>query len=166
MRLADPSPKHEMPPREERVHVYLHPGQVFASSSPCEVTTVLGSCVSVLLFDGVRRIGGASHYLLPYEARGDASTPRFGNAAITLLLGKMMELGSRKRDLIAKVFGGASTLASARGQALTLGEKNVEVARRRLEQDGIPIAAQDVGGTGGRKIVFLTDEGHVWLKKL
>jgi chemotaxis protein CheD len=164
--LADASPTHAMPPHEARVQVYLHPGQVFATSTPCEVTTVLGSCVSVLLFDGVRRIGGASHYLLPYEARGDGSTARFGNAAITQLVGKMIELGSRKHDLVAKVFGGASTLASAKAQALTLGEKNVEVARRRLEQDGIPIVAQDVGGNGGRKIVFLTDEGHVWLKKL
>jgi chemotaxis protein CheD len=163
MRLAD---SHAMPPHEERVQVYLHPGQVFASSTPCEVSTVLGSCVSVLLFDAVRRIGGASHYLLPFEGRGDGSTPRFANAAITQLVSRMMELGSRKRDMVAKVFGGASTLAAAKAYGLTLGEKNVEAARRRLDEEGIPIVAQDVGGSGGRKLVFLTDEGHVWLKKL
>jgi chemotaxis protein CheD len=166
MRLADVSHRREPPPQEERVHVYLHPGQVFASSSPCEVSTVLGSCVSVLLFDGLRRIGGASHYLLPFEGRGDGSTPRFGNVAIAQLLARMAELGSRKRDLVAKVFGGASVWAAPKGAGPTLGEKNVEVARRRLDHEGIPIVAQDVGGTGGRKLVFLTDEGHVWLKKL
>lgn len=156
-----------MPPRgEERVQVYLHAGQVFASSTPCEITTVLGSCVGLLLVDPVRRFGGASHYLLPFEGHGQTATPRFGSTAISLLLGRMLALGSRKQDLVAKIFGGASTLTADTAPGPTLGAKNVELARRRLEQEHIPIVAEDVGGHGGRKIIFLCDEGHVWVKRL
>jgi len=157
----------QMAPSIERVQVYLHAGQVFASATPCEVTTVLGSCVAVLLVDGVRRIGGASHYLLPFDAGGSLATARFGTVAISMLVEQMLALGSRRRDLVAKVFGGAATLRSGDGsRGPTLGEKNIEVAQRRLDEEDIPVVAQDVGGIVGRKVVFFTDEGHVWIKKL
>jgi chemotaxis protein CheD len=154
-----------MPPRgEDRARVYLHAGQVFASAEPCEVSTVLGSCVGVVLVDPVRFVGGASHYLLPFDDQGRSA--RFGNGAITELLARMLALGSRKRDLEAKVFGGASMLSQTRPEVQTLGSKNVEVARQRLSAESIPVVAEDVGGYVGRKLVFLTDLGHIWVKKL
>jgi chemotaxis protein CheD len=154
-----------MPPRgDDRVRVYLHAGKVFVSPEPCEVSTVLGSCVAVILVDPVRCVGGASHYLLPFDDHGRSA--RFGNGAITELLARMLALGCRKVDLEAKVFGGASMLSQARADVQTLGSKNVEVARRRLGTEGIPIAAEDVGGYAGRKLVFLTDLGQIWVKKL
>jgi chemotaxis protein CheD len=148
------------------VTVYLHAGQVFASVEPCEISTILGSCVAVLLVDPVKRIGGASHYLLPFCASSDRTTPRFGNTAISELLSRMLALGSRRTDLCAKIFGGASTLAQSRFGVPSLGAKNVDVARHILGVEGIPILAQDVGGFAGRKVVFRTDEGHVWVKRL
>ena len=154
-----------MPPRgDDRARVYLHAGQVFASPEPCEVSTVLGSCVAVVLVDPVRCVGGASHYLLPFDDHGRSA--RFGNGAITELLARMLALGSRKADLEAKLFGGASMLSQERAGVQTLGSKNVDVARQRLGAEGIPIAAEDVGGYAGRKLVFLTDLGHIWVKKL
>lgn len=153
------------PRSEQRVQVYLHAGQTFASNAPCEVTTVLGSCVALLLVDPVRRFGGASHYLLPFEVNGPSATPRFGNTAISQLLAKMLALGSRKKDLVAKVFGGASTRMVPLPPGPTLGDKNVEFARRRLAEERIPLVAEDVGGNGGRKLIFMTDDGQVWVRK-
>jgi chemotaxis protein CheD len=144
-----------------RISAYLHAGQVFAYAEPCEVTTVLGSCVAVLLFDPVRCAGGASHYLLPY-ADGEPSL-RYGNVAIAALLTRMLSLGCRQRNLLAKVFGGASMLAKG---TVPLGTKNVEIARRTLTRENIPIVAEDVGSDRGRKLVFHTDEGFVWVKRL
>lgn len=154
------------PPDAARVHVYLAPGQLYASDAPCEVTTILGSCVGVLLIDGARGIGGVSHYLLPYEGRAATPSPRFGDTAIKQLIARMFALGSRRDDLVAKVFGGASMLTPARGGATTLGAKNVELARRLLDAESIPVVAEDVGGHAGRKLIFLTDCGQVWVKKL
>jgi chemotaxis protein CheD len=142
------------PSSDARTRVYLHAGQVFASSEPCEISTVLGSCVGVLLVDAVRKFGGASHYLLPFDGAGLSATPRFGNVAIADLVAQMLALGSRKSDLQAKVFGGASMLHGARPNSAG------------LESEGIPVVAEDVGGYMGRKLVFLTDLGHVWVKTL
>jgi chemotaxis protein CheD len=155
------------PPRDAtRICVYLSAGQIFASDVPCEVTTILGSCVGVLLIDQAAHIGGASHYVLPFESHGRSANARFGNVAISQLVARMLSLGSRRRDLVAKVFGGASMLASARTDGPTIGTKNVEVARHRLEEESIPIVAEDIGGCAGRKVVFLTDRGQVWVKSL
>jgi chemotaxis protein CheD len=149
------------------VVVYVHAGQLFASSEPCLISTILGSCVAVCLFDPVRVAGGANHYLLPMHGAGAASA-RFGNVSIEQLISQMMSLGSRKRDLTAKVFGGAQMLASGAvmGNAPSLGTQNVEVARRTLATHGIPIIAEDVGGNRGRKLLFRTQEGHVWIRCL
>ena len=161
------SPTDSPPPSDDtRPRVYLHAGQVFVSREPCEVSTVLGSCVGVLLVDSVLRFGGACHYLLPFEGAGAVATPRFGSVAIATLVARMLALGSQKRDLRAKLFGGASMLHGDRPDGPSLGAKNVEVARERLEEEGIPIVAEDVGGYTGRKLVFLTDQGHVWVRTL
>lgn len=157
-----------LPPRDDvpRTRVYLHAGQLFASSEPAEVSVILGSCVSVLLVDPVRRAGGASHYLLPFDGVGRPRSPRYGNAAIAELIARMLALGSRRHDLEAKVFGGASILSHVRPNGHSLGSQNVDVARLVLVEEGIPIVGEDVGGYTGRKIVFLTDQVHVWVKKL
>ncbi len=149
-----------------RVKVYLHAGQLFAASDPCEITTILGSCVAVCLFDPSRRLGGANHYLLPIRPGAAHASPRFGNVAIAELLERLVGLGSRKRDLGAKVFGGATLTGGARAVAGGLGAKNVELARDVLAREGLPIIAEDVGGERGRKIVLRTDDGIVWVKKL
>jgi len=156
------------PPRADvaRTRVFLHAGQIFASADPAEVSVILGSCVGVLLVDPVRHAGGASHYLLPYDGQGRPKSPRYGNAAIAELVARMLGLGSRKEDLEAKVFGGSSILKHDRPDGRSLGSQNIEVARRVLAEGGIRIVAEDVGGYEGRKIVFLTDDGDVWVKKL
>ena len=151
---------------ETRVRVYLVAGQVFASRTPSEITTVLGSCVSVVLVDASRRIGGASHFLLPFDGGGRRPSARFGNVAIAELMARMVAQGSSKGDLVAKVFGGSSMHPQAPTHGESLGAQNVGVARLELAKAGIPIVAEDVGGCSGRKVIVFTDRGQVWVKKL
>ena len=72
-------------PRDESrdlIRVYLQPGQLYASGQPSAVTTVLGSCVAICLWDPVVSVGGMNHYLLPFFAGGAGKgSPRFGNVA-------------------------------------------------------------------------------------
>ena len=86
--------------------------------------------------------------------------------AIPQLVLRALALGSRKSDLSAKIFGGASTTAGLGGHVHSLGSKNVEIAKRILSAERIPIVAEDVGGERGRKIIFHTADGHVWVRKL
>src|SRR6185295_19916700 len=45
--------------------VYLAPGLLYASADGALVTTILGSCVAVGLFDPWVQAGGINHFLLP-----------------------------------------------------------------------------------------------------
>lgn len=146
--------------------MYLHPGQFFASSQPTAVTTILGSCVAVCLWDPIGKIGGMNHFLLPYWTEEGHSSPRFGSDAIQLLIEALLELGAQRRGIQAKVFGGACVLGAFQHDEDHLGARNVRVALRVLDEERIPILQQDAGGRNGRKLVFQTDNGAVRLKTL
>jgi chemotaxis protein CheD len=145
---------------------YLHPGHLFASREIHAVTTILGSCVAVCLWDPEARIGGINHYLLPsFSGDGEAST-RFGDISIRELLAKLVSLGCDRRRLKAKLFGGACVLAAFRERKDHLGSQNVRTARALLASEAIPVISEAVGGQRGRKLIFATDDGSVWLKEL
>src|ERR1051326_187977 len=44
---------------------FLQPGHLVIATEPMQVTTILGSCVAVCLFDTTKRIGGINHFMLP-----------------------------------------------------------------------------------------------------
>lgn len=137
---------------------YLQPGQLIAAPEPLEISTVLGSCVAVCLWDRRRGQGGANHFLLPSHGGAQAS-PRYGDVAVGQLVAALLALGSRRDDLVAKLFGGASVISAFRGVREQLGVRNVAVARHLLAQERVPVVAEDVGGQRGRKLIFHTDDG-------
>jgi chemotaxis protein CheD len=148
-------------------NVFLHSGQVFASSERKVISTILGSCVSICLFDLRTRAGGMNHYLLPTHIVASDSNARYGTVAFELLCARLVERGCRLGDCVAKVFGGARVTAVGVGDDGThLGLRNVDLARDLLAQRGIPIVAADVGGHVGRKLVFDTHSGSAWVRKL
>lgn len=146
--------------------VYLQPGQFFASAEASLVTTILGSCVAVCLWDETTRIGGLNHFLLPHWSGGGNASPRFANVATQKLLDAVLGLGARRQALQAKVFGGASVVEAFRASGHPLGSKNVTVARELLEQARIPVVASDVGGRHGRKLLLETASGQAWVQLL
>ena len=97
----------------EPAAVYLPPGLLYAAATPGAVTTVLGSCVAVCLFDHTRRAGGINHFLLPYWNGDGLASPKYANIALPKLLEKMIELGCRRQNLRAKLFGGGGHMHAA-----------------------------------------------------
>jgi len=153
------------PPATWGASVYLQPGELHVGQTPCTLTTIVGSCVAVCMHDSDAQVGGANHYLLPYNLNsGDAL--RYGAVSIPRLVDELVRRGARKSRLEAKVFGGACMLMTARTRAQHLGAQNVRLAQRLLAEHGIPIVAQDVEGDRARRIFYRTDSGAVWLKRL
>ncbi len=146
--------------------LYLHAGQLAVFREPRAISTVLGSCVAVCLWDAERGVGGMNHYLLPHRAGAGETSPRFGNVAMGRLLDEVVRLGGRFSHLQAKVFGGASVLGSPRPGVEPPGEQNVRLARSLLGAAGIPITAEDTGGSRGRRLIFQTDDGLAFVKRI
>jgi len=149
-----------------RKKIYLHPGQLYATSERAVVTTILGSCVAVCLYDPLTQIGGVNHFLLPVAGPEGQKSARFGNVAVPDLVGKVVKLGAERKRLQAKLFGGANVIEAFRDRENHLGTQNVRIARELLAVETIPIIGEDVGGRKGRKLVFLTDDGSAWIKEL
>lgn len=145
---------------------YVHVGQLYASADHKMVSTILGSCVSVCLWDAEAGVGGLNHFLLPQCVSNGVSSPRFGNVAIRELLAEVHRLGGARHRLQAKLFGGASVIDAFQTTNSSLGMQNVSLARRFLADAGIPIVNEDVGGTQGRKLVFRTNDGSAWVRHI
>lgn len=152
-------------PLSGRKNVYLHPGQLHASVEPTAITTILGSCVTVCLWDARLRIGGMNHYLLP-DGSESVGRFRFGVAAIRGLIEGLTTHGSRRHDLQAKVFGGACVMEAFSKVSHHVGQRNVELAEVMLERERIAASVWDVGGSRGRKVIFHTDDGTTLVRYL
>ena len=142
---------------------FIHVGQIHVDSAPMAISTVLGSCVAVCIYDKILGIGGMNHYLLPFWNGNGLQTPKFGNISIPKLIESMQERGSRIDRMEAKIFGGAA-MNIATSPNMMIGEKNILVAKEILKEYKIPIVAEDVGGENGRKIQFNLERGKVLLK--
>ena len=149
-----------------RPRIYLLPGQLHASAEPCQITTILGSCVAVCLFDATRLAGGMNHFLLPTSASAEADSLRFADRATIALLEKLMAMGCTLENIAAKIFGGAALFQSSACYSQSLGARNVAAAVHLLENAGIPIIARETGGHRGRKVVFDTEEGAAWARRV
>ena len=121
------------------------------------LTTVLGSCVAVCMFDPLRGIGGMNHFLLPSREGEHGANVRYGAYAIELLINGLLRQGAERGRLQAKMFGGASMMGNLRD----IGASNAAFARRFLADEGIPCLAASVGGTSARRIRFWPTSGRV-----
>ena len=146
---------------------YLKPGELCVAREPTLVTTVLGSCVSITLFGPRLRIGAICHALLPAgecERRGQEAF-RFLNCAFEHMLERLEGLGLAMAEIQAKAFGGALGVSPGGGR-FGVGTRNAELACSLLANAGLRLAASDLGGTRGRKLLFYTDTGEVFVRRL
>ncbi|MFO7842604.1 MAG: chemotaxis protein CheD [Bacteroidales bacterium] len=139
---------------------FLFPSALYASKDPFQINTILGSCVAVCLYDPVLRYGGMCHYMLPLWNGDGLASPKYGNIAIEKLLDKMINFGSKKHNIKAKIFGGGEVIETKSPQ-FNIGQRNISLAKDILAETNIPIVSSSVGGKLGRKIIFFTDTGEV-----
>jgi len=140
--------------------------KISRSAGDVLVTYSLGSCIGVTMYDPKARVGGLIHCMLPFStidpAKAKARPEMFTDTGIALLLAKLFEMGAEKRNLVVKV-AGASKLLDSNG-VFKIGERNVAVFHKVLEKNGIPIVAEDVGGTVARTMSLNMSTGQVVLK--
>lgn len=149
----------------ETTYKFLYASSLIVSNKPTLVKTVLGSCVSVCLFDKENGVGGINHFMLPYWQGNELASPKFGNVAMKKLVEKAICLGADMKYLKAKIFGGAEVL-NYQNCHYKIGNKNIEIAKSFLRESEIPIVSSDTGGNYGRKITFNTESGEVFSKRI
>jgi len=128
------------------------------------VTIGLGSCVAVILHDATTGVGGLAHVLLPAPSASRPAEPpgRFAVSAIPTLLETMVGLGASRRQVRARLVGGAAMFANlAAPGSIQIGERNLNATRATLREAGVPVTAEAVGGDYGRSVEFTLGDGAV-----
>lgn len=145
------------------VKKFIHVGEIHIGARPTEISTILGSCISVCLYDSVHKMGGMNHYLVPLWNGNGLQSPKYGNISIPRLIDSMVNVGCNVKNMEAKIFGGANVI-DVSSVDMMIGRKNILIAKELLREYGIPIVAQDVGGEKGRRIMMRSDTGKIFLK--
>ncbi len=144
----------------------IHPGEYYISNEDELIGTLLGSCVSVCLFDEESAIAGMNHFMLPGKiSHTDMFTDksaRYGIIAINDLVHGMVESGAGRNRIKAKIFGGGHVLDT---KTISIPNDNIRLAKAMMEMEDIPIVKVDVGMNYTRKILFEVKTGKVFLKK-
>ena len=126
-------------------------GQIAVASDSGTLRTLVGSCVSVALFDPRLHLAGLAHILLP-ESHGTTEEPgRFADTAITELLRQLNKLSRGKQPhWRANIAGGAAMFPGH--EEVTVGTQNIAAVETLLRKNRIPIVAKACGGEQGRRV--------------
>jgi chemotaxis protein CheD len=162
--------------------IFLYPGELHIARQPTLVTTVLGSCVSIIFFNPRRKIGGICHAQLPGEeylncsctekcpVRCYSATPktnkfRYVTCSFRYMLHRFMTFGIPQDEIEVKLFGGSTTFKGGVNYK-SVGQQNIEVSMQIINEHRLKITDKNVGGVSGRRIYFLSDTGEVYLKPI
>lgn len=128
-------------------------------NAPCELETLLGSCVGVAVWDGISRIGGLAHVMLPVSDTRTNQPGKYANSAVPALRQELIARGAIPSNLVARIAGGAAMFGLTTGD--DIGSRNVQAVKEHLRGHGIPLAGSHVGGRQGRVIRFSLSTGLV-----
>ncbi len=147
----------------------VRPGEYYVTCSDELITTTLGSCVAACIRDPVIGIAGMNHFLLPdssingrWEGTPVSTAARYGIHAMECLINEILAHGGRRANLEIKVFGGGKVL----DMKIDIGQCNIIFVKNYLHAEGLPIAAEDLGGIYPRKLLYYPPSGEIRVKKL
>lgn len=149
--------------------IRVHVADYAVATSGTISTVGLGSCVAIILYDPVAKVGGLAHVLLPTEAMSrDRSNPaKFPATVVPILLDRMRDLGAIGNRLRAKIVGGASMFGNLIPPGgVNIGERNVAAVRQVLAGAKIPIVAEDTGSDYGRSVYLNVADGAVEVRSV
>ncbi|KHD89719.1 MAG: chemotaxis protein CheB [Bdellovibrio sp. ArHS] len=139
---------------------YLFPGKLAAFKEETVISTLLGSCVAVAIYDPSTKIGGLNHYLLPEGLPEESRNSRYASFAIPQLIEECVRLGANRGKMQAKIYGGGNVISvSQLGDGI--GKRNIEIAEQLLREFNIPIVERNVAGESARTIKMNTSTFEV-----
>ncbi len=151
--------------------MYVKLGEIVYTTRPEKYNLLgIGTCISIFLYDINKKRYGMSHCLLPLSKedrlRAKSTTKRampgkYTDATITAMVLKFKQGGTSPQNLKAKIVGGGQIY----NDALKIGLRNIEAARRVLLEEGVEIEAEDVGGKSGRSILQYNQDGTILIRK-
>lgn len=150
------------------MNVVVDIADLAVSNDPDEtlITTPIGGCIAVAIWDPVARVAGLLHYMLPDSSlapeKAGSLPGMFCDTGVPKLFRAAYELGAARPQLIVKVAGGARLLDD--GGALSISKRNYLALRKIFWKNGVLIDAEDVGGSATRTLRIQVADGRVTVR--
>lgn len=130
----------------------IHGGEcaIVLTKDKTAISTLLGSCVAVMLYDETAGVVAMNHFLLPVSVKTEESM-KFGLYSMEMMINEMIRQGCSKKELKAKIAGGANVVKEIEKK---VGEHNIRFALKFCEENKISVVSQDIGGNSGRVVVI------------
>lgn len=149
---------------------YISIGGLYTTNKPMIIQTLLGSCVSVILYDNITKNAAMNHIVLPGSFSENDSAemfeernPKYGIFSIEKLLYEMKKMGSKKHDIIAKLYG--ASYMGRKNKILNIQELNVDFVKTFLKMVKIKIVEEHIYNNEALKVFFNTSNGEVKIIK-
>jgi len=152
---------------QEKIEVSMGRGAV-TTAPHIILSSGLGSCVVVTLYDTKRKLGGLAHIMLPDSISLNGSHPAYkcADTAIATLIKELRSMRASPRDMVAKLVGGAKMFLSSDDFGPGIGGQNILSVKRILTRRRIPVIAENTGGNYGRSVEFYLDSGKVMVRAI
>jgi len=151
----------------EFLEVFLNPGEFYFGEGDIRISTLLGSCVSIVLWHPIRRHGGMCHYML--DSRGiivDGLDGKYADEAMELFMIELKKRKTHPSEYTVKMFGGGNMFPNRKSAnpEEDIGHRNIEAGHHLLDRYGFKLANEHVGGYGHRRLMLDLWNGDVWMK--
>lgn len=153
--------------RENEIDVRI--GAMEVAKNPKVLRTVLGSCVALILYDKVSRVGGMAHIFLPQKKENNQFEPdsKFANTAPKALLDAIVEMGAKRQNTFAFMVGGGNIFKPLKkNNQPTVAEMNIANTKTAVAEIKIPLVGCDVGRDNGCKVKFDLSNGDMQITDL
>jgi len=142
-------------------------GELKVAKAPDKLVALgIGSCVAITFYAPELKVGALAHIMLPDSTKsGPVGSPtKYADLAVDRLIEETAKLGSKKKDIEAKIIGGANMFPHLKHAPIEVGRLNVEAVREKLKKEGIRLVGEAVGGSVGRSVEFSTAAGSVTIR--
>ena len=152
---------------QEKIEVMMGGGAV-TTAPHIILSSGLGSCVVLTLYDTKWKLGGLAHIMLPdsNSLNGYHPTYKCADTAIATLIKELRSMRASPRNIVAKLVGGAKMFLSSDDSNPGIGGQNIISVKCILKRKRIPVIAENTGGNYGRSVQFYLDSGKVMVRAI
>lgn len=129
-------------------------------------TYALGSCIGVVAYDPIMKVGGLLHLMLPDSTlspeKAVAQPAMFADTGLPLFFRSLMGMKADRGRLRLCVAGGACVLSGP--DSFKIGDRNVTAVRGFFTRNGFAVRHSATGGTSNRTLHLEINSGTVTMK--
>lgn len=146
-------------------------GELIITENPEDLSLLgLGSCIGLVVYDSSFKLFAVAHTMLP-EIQAHKDRPgifdptlpaKFTDVAVKLIVKKFRDNGIGNGNLRAKLVGGGQIFER---DIIRVGEKNIASVKNELQEEGVKIEQEVVGGNQGVSVLHIGKNAIMDVKK-